>query len=101
MDTHSRTTIEHAVKGKGPVDVVAEFLSSFRVELQGQLAILLLVGIIANVYKIIGGRFHSFCDNQENSAPTEEETYKEQIQLGKRTSRCHTSKPQPLKDRET
>jgi len=49
---------------KGPVDGTCEYMSSLRAKLQGQLAILITVGFLANVYKITEGQVKTYCDNK-------------------------------------
>ena len=54
---------EEEIHRKGPVDGAPEYHSSFRVELQGQLAILLLLGVVANAYRTLGRKLKCYCDN--------------------------------------
>ena len=53
-----------AMKGCGPVDGNASTLSSFRSEVQGQVALLIMITLLVRVHNVTQSSFTSICDNQ-------------------------------------
>ena len=53
-----------AMKGCGPVDGNTSTLSSFRSEVQGQVALLIMMTLLVRVHNITHSSFTSICDNQ-------------------------------------
>ena len=52
------------LKGSGPVDGTACTISLYRVELQGQLAILIVITLVIKTFAIKDASITSACDNQ-------------------------------------
>ena len=57
-------TDQLALCGCGPIDGVASTLSSFRTEVQGQVALLIMVSLLSKVHVLSHSSFTSVCDNQ-------------------------------------
>ena len=49
------------LRGRGPIDRAKSYMSSFRMELQGQTAIIIIVGMMANIAE---GQIKTYFDNQ-------------------------------------
>ena len=53
-----------SIRGCGPVDGTASSLSSFCTELQGQVALLIMVTLLMKVHSFSNSSYTSVCDNQ-------------------------------------
>ena len=52
------------ISGRGPVDGSDRARTSHRAELQGQTALFIMLAVIVQYFKVLGGKITTYCDNQ-------------------------------------